>query len=142
MLKTILTSLRSADLRKKLAFTAFILLVYRFGSYVPVPGVDLDALQTAIDERGSRLLDFLNLFAGGALTRFAVFALGIMPYITASIILQLMTVVIPSAKTAKRVRAPPANRFRKSSRRLPRWSIAFWRASRSMPGTGTYDPNR
>ena len=49
MLKTILTSLRSADLRKKLAFTAFILLVYRFGSYVPVPGVDLDALQIAVD---------------------------------------------------------------------------------------------
>ena len=71
-------------------------MVYRFGSYVPVPGIDLDALQAALDERGSRLLDFLNLFAGGALTRFAVFALGIMPYITASIILQLMTVVIPS----------------------------------------------
>ena len=69
MLKTILTSLRSPDLRKKLAFTAFILLVYRFGSYVPVPGIDLHALQAAIDARGSRLLDFLNLFAGGALTR-------------------------------------------------------------------------
>ena len=96
MLKTILTSLRSPELRKKLLFTAFILAVYRFGSYVPTPGIDLDALQAAIDQRGSRLLDFLNLFAGGALTRFAVFALGIMPYITASIILQLMTVVIPS----------------------------------------------
>jgi preprotein translocase subunit SecY len=96
MLKTILTALRSADLRKKLAFTAFILLVYRFGSFIPVPGIDLEALQAAIDARGSRLLDFLNLFAGGALTRFAVFALGIMPYITASIILQLMTVVIPT----------------------------------------------
>jgi preprotein translocase subunit SecY len=96
MLKTILTSLRSPELRKKLLFTAFILMVYRFGSFVPTPGVDLDALQAALDERGSRLLDFLNLFAGGALTRFAVFALGIMPYITASIILQLMTVVIPS----------------------------------------------
>ncbi len=96
MLKTILTSLRSPELRKKLLFTAFILLVYRFGSFVPTPGIDLDALQAALDQRGSRLLDFLNLFAGGALTRFAVFALGIMPYITASIILQLMTVVIPS----------------------------------------------
>jgi preprotein translocase subunit SecY len=96
MLQTILSALRSPDLRKKLLFTAFILLIYRFGSFVPVPGVDLEALQAAIDERGSRLLDFLNLFAGGALTRFAVFALGIMPYITASIILQLMTVVIPS----------------------------------------------
>ncbi len=96
MLKTILTSFRSPELRKKLLFTAFILAVYRFGSYVPVPGINLDALQAALDQRGSRLLDFLNLFAGGALTRFAVFALGIMPYITASIILQLMTVVIPA----------------------------------------------
>ena len=96
MLKTILNAFRSADLRKKIAFTAFILIIFRFGSFIPVPGVDLDALQAAIDERGSRLLDFLNLFAGGALTRFAVFALGIAPYITASIILQLMTVVIPS----------------------------------------------
>ncbi len=96
MLQTILSALRSPDLRKKLLFTALILAIYRFGSFVPVPGVDLDQLQAAIDERGSRLLDFLNLFAGGALTRFAVFALGIMPYITASIILQLMTVVIPS----------------------------------------------
>jgi preprotein translocase subunit SecY len=96
MLKTILNALRSPDLRKKLLFTAFILIIFRFGSFIPVPGVDLDALQAAIDQRGSRLLDFLNLFAGGALTRFAVFALGIAPYITASIILQLMTVVIPS----------------------------------------------
>jgi preprotein translocase subunit SecY len=96
MLKTILNALRTPDLRKKLLFTAFILIVFRFGSFIPVPGVDLDALQAAINQRGSRLLDFLNLFAGGALTRFAVFALGIAPYITASIIIQLMTVVIPS----------------------------------------------
>ena len=96
MLKTVLTALRSADLRKKLLFTAFILAIFRFGSFVPVPGVDTEALEAAIQNRGSTLLDFLNLFAGGALTRFAVFALGIMPYITASIILQLMTVVIPS----------------------------------------------
>ncbi|MDX6554944.1 MAG: preprotein translocase subunit SecY [Miltoncostaeaceae bacterium] len=96
MLKTILNALRTPELRKKLLFTAFILIVFRFGSFIPVPGVDLDALQAAINQRGSRLLDFLNLFAGGALTRFAVFALGIAPYITASIIIQLMTVVIPS----------------------------------------------
>jgi preprotein translocase subunit SecY len=96
MLSAMANAFRSPELRKKLAFTAFILAVYRFGSYVPVPGVNIDALHNAIQNRGSRLLDFLNLFAGGALTRFAVFALGIMPYITASIILQLMTVVIPS----------------------------------------------
>lgn len=95
MLRSMLTALGSPELRKKLLFTAMILIVFRIGSFVPVPGVDLDALQAAIDQRGSRLLDFLNLFAGGALTRFAVFALGIMPYITASIIIQLMTVVIP-----------------------------------------------
>lgn len=95
MLRSMGNALSSPELRKKLLFTAFILAIFRLGSYVPVPGVDLEALQQAIDERGSRLLDFLNLFAGGALTRFAVFALGIMPYITASIIIQLMTVVIP-----------------------------------------------
>jgi len=95
VLRSMLTALGSPELRKKLLFTAFILVIFRIGSFVPVPGVDLDALQAAIDQRGSRLLDFLNLFAGGALTRFAVFALGIMPYITASIIIQLMTVVIP-----------------------------------------------
>lgn len=95
MLRSMLTALGSPELRKKLLFTAMILVFFRIGSFVPVPGVDLDALQAAIDQRGSRLLDFLNLFAGGALTRFAVFALGIMPYITASIIIQLMTVVIP-----------------------------------------------
>ncbi len=95
MLRSMLTALGSPELRKKLLFTAMILVFFRIGSFVPVPGVDLEALQAAIEQRGSRLLDFLNLFAGGALTRFAVFALGIMPYITASIIIQLMTVVIP-----------------------------------------------
>ena len=91
-----MNALRSPELRKKLLFTAFVLAIYRFGSFVPVPGIDTDALRQAMETRGSTLLDFLNLFAGGALTRFAVFALGIMPYITASIILQLMTVVIPA----------------------------------------------
>jgi preprotein translocase subunit SecY len=96
MLKSLLNAFRSADLRKKLAFTAAMLIVFRFGSYIPVPGVDLDELQAAIQNRGTtNILNFLNLFAGGALTRFAVFALGIMPYITASIIIQLMQVVIP-----------------------------------------------
>jgi preprotein translocase subunit SecY len=96
VLSSMLNALKSADLRKKLAFTAFILVIYRLGSFIPVPGVDPDQIQEAIQGRGTtNILNFLNLFAGGALTRFAVFALGIMPYITASIILQLMTVVIP-----------------------------------------------
>ena len=97
MLKAMLNSLRSPELRKKLWFTAAMLLVFRFGSYVPVPGVEPEKLAAALEGQGTtNILNFLNLFAGGALTRFAVFALGIMPYITASIILQLLTVVIPS----------------------------------------------
>jgi preprotein translocase subunit SecY len=97
MLSAMANVFRSAELRKKLLFTAAILAIYRFGTFVPVPGVNIDALHAAIEGRGNtNILSFLNLFAGGALTRFAVFALGIMPYITASIILQLMTVVIPS----------------------------------------------
>ncbi len=92
-----LNSFRSPELRKKLMFTALMLLVFRFGAYVPVPGVDADRLAAALENQGTtNILNFLNMFAGGALTRFAVFALGIMPYITASIIIQLMTVVIPS----------------------------------------------
>ncbi|MCB0881344.1 MAG: preprotein translocase subunit SecY [Thermoleophilia bacterium] len=95
MLKAMAQALGSPELRKKLLFTAAMLAVFRLGSFIPVPGVNRAALEQAMADRGSRLLDFLNLFAGGALTRFAVFALGIMPYITASIIIQLMTVVIP-----------------------------------------------
>ena len=97
MLQAMLNSLRSPELRKKLWFTAAMLLVFRFGSYVPVPGVEPERLAAALENQGTtNILNFLNLFAGGALTRFAVFALGIMPYITASIILQLLTVVVPS----------------------------------------------
>jgi preprotein translocase subunit SecY len=87
---------RVPDLRNKILFTLFIIALYRFGSHIPVPGIDFTAvqsLQDAADQGG--VLGFLNLFSGGALTRFAVFGLGIMPYITASIIVQLLMVVIP-----------------------------------------------
>jgi preprotein translocase subunit SecY len=97
MLSAMANAFRSPDLRKKIAFTAALLAIYRFGTFVPVPGIDLSKVQGAINNRGqTNILNFLNLFAGGALSRFSLFALGIMPYITASIILQLMTVVIPS----------------------------------------------
>jgi preprotein translocase subunit SecY len=97
MLQAMANAFRSAELRKKLAFTAAMLAIYRLGTFIPVPGINVHNLQDAINSRGqTNILNFLNLFAGGALSRFAVFALGIMPYITASIILQLMTVVIPS----------------------------------------------
>ncbi len=85
-----------ADLRGKILFTLMILGVYRLGTNIPVPGTNLDAVQRIAEgaEVGG-IFGLLNLFSGGALERFSVFALGIMPYITASIIMQLLTVVIP-----------------------------------------------
>jgi len=97
MVGTILNAFRVAEIRKKIAFTALLLALYRLGSYIPVPGVDTEAVK-ALEENYSsgNILGFLNLFTGGGLSRIAIFALGIMPYITASIILQLLTVVSPS----------------------------------------------
>ena len=83
------------DLRTKVLFTAAMLAIYRFGAHVPTTGVDLNALQRFFDQGGAGVIGFLDLFSGGALQRVALFALGIMPYITASIIMQLLTVVIP-----------------------------------------------
>ncbi|HEX3240072.1 MAG TPA: preprotein translocase subunit SecY [Solirubrobacterales bacterium] len=97
MLRTILNAFSVADIRKKLAFTAAILALYRLGAYIPAPGVDIDAVKEIENNfSGSGILSFLNTFSGGSLSRLSLFALGIMPYITASIILQLLTVVVPS----------------------------------------------
>jgi preprotein translocase subunit SecY len=97
MLATILTAFTVAEIRKKLAFTAGVLALYRLGAHLPVPGINVDAVKAIQDSfSGSGILNFLNLFSGGGLSRIALFALGIMPYITASIILQLLTVVVPS----------------------------------------------
>ncbi len=90
------------ELRKKLIFTAAMIVIYRLGAHVPVPGVDVNAINQFIKSGQGDILGFLNLFSGGALTRFAVFALGIMPYITASIILQLLTMAFPSLKELAR----------------------------------------
>jgi preprotein translocase subunit SecY len=97
MLSTILSAFRVADIRKKLAFTALLLGLYRVGAHIPVPGVDVDAVQSVQEQfGGGGVLNLLNTFSGGGLSRIALFALGIMPYITASIILQLLVVVVPS----------------------------------------------
>ena len=97
MLQTILNSFGVREIRMKLLFTAAMLALYRLGAYIPAPGVDIDAVKN-IEQNfsGNNILGFLNLFSGGSLSRLSLFALGIMPYITASIILQLMTVVVPS----------------------------------------------
>src|SRR5881392_4108234 len=97
MATTILRALTVPEIRKKLAFTAMLLALYRLGSHIPVPGVDPQAVKDIQSNFGNgNILGLLNTFSGGGLSRIALFALGIMPYITASIILQLLTVVVPS----------------------------------------------
>src|SRR5437870_9302745 len=97
MIATILNSFRVGEIRKKLLFTGVVLALYRLGSHIPVPGVNTKAVESLQKNFGKgNILGFLNLFSGGGLSRLALFALGIMPYITASIILQLLTVVVPS----------------------------------------------
>jgi preprotein translocase subunit SecY len=87
---------RVPELRRRVLFTAVILLLYRLGSWIPAPGVNSETVENYFNSSaGGTVLALLNLFSGGALSQFAIFALGIMPYVTASIILQLLTVVIP-----------------------------------------------
>jgi preprotein translocase subunit SecY len=88
---------RIPDLRKKVLITFFILFIYRLGSYIPVPGIDINVLKTTFaTAAGSGLLDYIDLFTGGGLRNFTIFALSIMPYITAEIILQLLIAIIPA----------------------------------------------
>jgi preprotein translocase subunit SecY len=95
LLGAFVNAFKVPDLRKKILFTVLIIAVYRFGSHVPTPGIDVQAAQDFAAGAQGGVFQFINLFSGGALTQMAVFALGIMPYITSSIIMQLLTVVIP-----------------------------------------------
>lgn len=88
--------LSSAELRRKVYFTLALLAIYRLGSHIPISGVDLQAIQAMFNQGG--VLGFVNLFSGGGLSRFSIFALGILPYINASIIMQLLMVVMPKLK--------------------------------------------
>ena len=94
---------KTPDLRRKILFTLFIIAIYRLGSFIPGPGVSYVAIQQALEStEGDTLYGLVNLFSGGALLQLSVFALGIMPYITASIILQLLVVVIPRLEELKK----------------------------------------
>ena len=107
MLSTILSAFTVPEIRKKLAFVFFILALYRLGANIPVPGVSLDAVESVQEQfGGGGILNLLNVFSGGGLSQFAIFALGIMPYITASIILQLLTVVVPSLEKLQKDQSP------------------------------------
>lgn len=106
MLERLITSfqniLKIPELRSRVLFTMAMLAVYRIGAHIPTPGINNEELQKFLLDRGGALLGFLDIFSGGALSRLTIFALGIMPYISASIIIQLLTVVIPHlSKLAK-----------------------------------------
>ena len=103
MLKAFVNAFRTPDLRKKLLFVLLIIVVFRAGSQIPAPGVNVANVQDCIsDVDNTGIYNLINLFSGGALLQLTIFALGIMPYITASIILQLLVVVIPRLEALKK----------------------------------------
>lgn len=104
MLNVIGRAFRTPELRNKILFTLMIIAVFRLGSHIPAPGIDYKQVQLCQQGSGGQqsLLGLANLFSGGALLQLSIFALGIMPYITATIIVQLLTVVIPKFEQLKK----------------------------------------
>ena len=103
MLGAFANAFRTPDLRKKLLFVLFIVALFRLGSQIPAPGVNVANVQACFNQtKDSGIYGLINLFSGGALLQLTIFALGIMPYITASIILQLLVVVIPRLEALKK----------------------------------------
>ncbi len=129
-MSTLRNVLKIPELRNKLLFTLFMVAVYRFGAHVPVPGIDLGSirdLEARAEEGG--VLSFLQAFSGGAITQFAVFALGIMPYITASIIMQILAVVIPKLEQWQEQGAV-------GQRKITQWTRYLGVAIALLQGTG------
>ena len=93
---------KAKELQQRILFTIAILIVYRAGTYIPIPGIDTVQLQQMMAQAGNSLLGVANMFTGGAISRMAIFSLGIMPYISASIIMQLMTTMVPSLEALKK----------------------------------------
>ena len=93
---------KADELKKRIWFTLGALVIFRLGTYIPLPGIDSDAFQTAFLGQKQGVLDMFNMFSGGAVQRMAVFALNIMPYISASIIIQLLSSVVPSLEAIKK----------------------------------------
>src|SRR6202044_2165949 len=93
---------KATELKKRIWFTLGALIVFRVGTYIPVPGVDASVMAEMLGQRGGGILGMFDMFSGGALRRMTVFALNIMPYISASIIIQLMTAAVPSLEALKK----------------------------------------
>src|SRR5215469_3442783 len=121
MLTGFLRAFRTPDLRRKLLFTVFIIGLFRLGCSLPTPGISEKAVNACIgaaSKSGNSVYQLVNLFSGGALFRLSVFALGIMPYITASIILQLLAVVIPRLETLRQEGQSGQNKITQYTRYL------------------------
>jgi len=122
VLTAIVRAFRTPDLRKKLLFTLFIIVIFRIGSQLPTPNVNTEAIREAVESARegdqSQIYGLVDLFSGGALLQLSVFALGIMPYITASIILQLLTVVIPRLEALKKEGQAGTNKITQYTRYL------------------------
>jgi preprotein translocase subunit SecY len=131
LLSSVRNTFRIPDLRGKILFTLGIIALYRFGAFIPAPGIDLDAVQELKRqaETGAGVVGFLQLFSGGALTQFAIFALGIMPYITASIIMQILTVVIPKLEEWQKMGAV-------GQRKITQWTRYLAIAIAALQSTG------
>lgn len=130
---------KAKDLQSRLLFTLFILIVYRIGTFVPIPGMDMDAFQTAFTGGGEGLLVRLNMFAGGAVERMAIFALNVMPYISASIIMTLLKGSIGSLKELDKDGEQGRKQINQYTRYLTVFLAAFQafgiaRALQSTPG--------
>lgn len=93
---------RAKELQKRLLFTLFVLIIYRIGTYIPMPGIDPDVFANAFQQQQQGILGVFNMFSGGAVERMAIFALNVMPYISASIIMQLMAATVPSLERLKK----------------------------------------
>ncbi len=131
MLSSVRNTFRIPDLRGKIFFTLGVIALYRFGAFIPAPGIDLDAVQELKRqaETGAGVVGFLQLFSGGALTQFAIFALGIMPYITSSIIMQILTVVIPKLEEWQKMGAV-------GQRKITQWTRYLAIAIAALQSTG------
>ncbi|MEO8244501.1 MAG: preprotein translocase subunit SecY, partial [bacterium] len=93
---------KATDLRQRILYTVLLLMVYRAGTFIPVPGIDGTALRNFMDHAGSGLGGMLSMFTGGAIKRMGIFALGVMPYISSSIIIQLLASMIPALEQLKK----------------------------------------
>jgi preprotein translocase subunit SecY len=139
---------RATELKKRIWFTLGALIVYRLGTYIPIPGIDPVAITDIFNRQAGGILGMFNMFAGGALGRMTIFALNIMPYISASIIMQLMTAVVPSLEALKKEGESGRKKINQYSRYLTvvitagqAYGIAVWLESlQSSMGPAVHDP--